>query len=166
LAEDRCWIDRTHPAPDYLFRGVFGEAFIEAVTANPNDKVGEPGYPDAANELANYQKNYLPIKFAGPLTRKLEKRYWDEPYIANRPIILAIADFHQRNSMGRSQNALLSYLYGQQFDMRRDEAGRLRVTTQPITEHVWNAKSVPSGFFSLPNAENISAVMSTGRNRS
>lgn len=161
LAEDRCVIDRTHPAPDYLYTGIFGEAFLEAVTVNPNE-AGEPGYPQDGEALQDYKRNYLPIKFSGPLTSKLNKRYWEKPYINNRPIILAIADFHQPSSMGRSQDALLSYLYGQRFERQYDDKGRLTIHTEPLTGHEWHGKKVPSGFFNLPDAENISAIISTG----
>ena len=87
LAEERCSFDRTHPAPDYLVSGLFGETFIEAVTVNPNDIAGEAGYPADGIALEAYLRNYLPIKFHGALTKKLERRYWVEPHINQRPII-------------------------------------------------------------------------------
>lgn len=162
LAEDRCLIDRTYPAPDYLFTGVFGQGFIEAVTVNPNESVGEAGYPNDPTALGAYLKDYLPVKFAGPLTNKLQRAYWQEPHINQRPIILAIADFHCQNSMARSQDSLLAYLYGRWFTRRYDRAGRLSLTSRPIIEHVWGTKHIPSGFFNLPNAEHVAAVISTG----
>lgn len=161
LAEERCVIDRTHPAPDFLFTAVFGECFLEAVTANPSG-TGEDCYPEEPAVLADYHRNYLPTKFSGPLVTKLGKRYWDKPYIADRPIIFAIADFHCPDSMGRSQNSLVDYLYGQRFERVYDGLGRLRISSQPVSEHIWRGKIVPSGFFALPDAENISAVISTG----
>ncbi len=161
LAEERCEIDRSHPAPDYLFTAVFGECFLEAVTANPSG-AGETGYPTAPNKLYEYMHNYLPMKFSGPLVSKLGKHYWEKPYIRDRPIILAIADYHLPDSMQRSQDALLEYLYGQRFEREYDKAGRLSIKAQPLAEHVWFGKRVPSGFFQLSGAEHISAVISTG----
>jgi len=161
LAEERCVIDRSHPAPDFLFTAVFGECFLEAVTSNPSE-TGESCYPQEPTALIDYLRNYLPTKFSGPLVSKLGKRHWDKPYIANRPIILAIADFHCPYSMGRSQDSLLDYLYGQRFERNYDHAGRLHMSSQPLSEHIWKGKTVPSGFFALPDAENISAVISTG----
>lgn len=112
--------------------------------------------------LADYHRNYLPTKFSGPLVTKLGKRYWDKLYIADRPIIFAIADFHCPDSMGRSQNSLADYLYGQRCERVYDGLGRLRISSQPVSEHIWRGKIVPSGFFALPDAENISAVISNG----
>lgn len=162
LAEERCSIDRTYPAPDYLLSGIFGDAFIEAVTVNPNEQRGETGYPEEPGELADYLKNYLPIKFAGPLLRKLARQYWNEPHIGDRPLIFAIADYHWPNSMRRSQRSLCSYLYGYWFDESPSAASLLVQSQQRITEHVWGTKRVPSGFFNLPGTEHISAVISTG----
>jgi hypothetical protein len=104
---------------------------------------------------------YLPIKFAGPLTNKLSRKYWEQPHIAGQPIVLAIADFHYPMSMTWSQTALVMYLYGRQFKWKHDDHSKLVVTSEPIAEHVWGAKSVPSGFYSLPDAEHISAVISS-----
>lgn len=160
LAEDRCAIDRTYPAPDYLLRGIFGDAFIEAVTVNPAD-AGEVGYPQDPALLADYLDNYIPIKFAGPLVRKLQRRYWEDPHIGDRPIILAIADYHCPASMRRSQRSLCSYLYGHSFDWTSFDSRLLLQPENEVKEHVWGNKRVPSGFFALPGAENISAVIST-----
>jgi hypothetical protein len=161
LAEDRCVIDRTHPAPDYLLSGIFGDAFIEAVTVNPAD-AGEVGYPQDTVSLTDYLDNYIPIKFAGPLVRKLQRRYWEEPHIGGRPIILAIADYHCIGSMRRSQRSLCSYLYGHSFDANSFDSRLLLKPVKDVAEHVWGNKRVSSGFFALPGAENISAVISTG----
>ncbi|MEO8592905.1 MAG: hypothetical protein ABI759_06275 [Candidatus Solibacter sp.] len=161
LAEDRCTIDRTYPAPDYLLKGMFGDAFIEAVTVNPSE-AGEVGYPHGTAALANYLDSYVPVKFAGPLVRKLQRRYWEEPHIGDRPIILAIADYHCADSMRRSQRSLCSYLYGQSFDATAFDSRLLLRPEYEVKEHRWGSKRVPSGFFALPGAENISAVISTG----
>lgn len=56
-------------------------------------------------------------------------------------------------------SALATYLYGSTQEARRDSTGLLRVTPRRITEHKWGQKTVPSGFFSLPGAEHVSAVI-------
>ncbi|HWY52826.1 MAG TPA: hypothetical protein VNZ03_00080 [Terriglobales bacterium] len=61
----------------------------------------------------------------------------------------------------QSQTALTTYLYGRRFDSGRDFRGNLIVTSVPVTEHVWGQKIVPSGFFNLPGAEHVSAVISS-----
>jgi hypothetical protein len=164
LGERRFYIDRDHPAPDYSCRGLGGEFFIEAVTANASMKDGinvENGRPMTSPEFEQYMEQYLPLKFSGPLTQKLKRRYWEEPHIGDRPIILAIADFHFPDSQKWSQSALARYLYGLAHQLERDADGHLLITWIPIREHVLGTKRVQSGFFQLPDAEHISAVMST-----
>ena len=40
-----------------------------------------------------------------------------------------------------------------------DDDGNLVVTPRRVVSHKWGAKEIPSGFFFLPGAENISAVL-------
>lgn len=163
LSESRHAVNREHPAPDFLCSGIFGQFFIEAVTANPTMRSGRNVEPAiGTDEQRNqYMLNYLPIKFAGPLTDKLKKKYWEKPHINANPIVFAIADFHRPLAMVHSQTALRTYLYGRRFDAVQDRRGNLIPTSAPVTEHAWGQKRVPSGFFNLPDAENISAVISS-----
>jgi hypothetical protein len=50
-------------------------------------------------------------------------------------------------------------LYGRKFTSLYDGEGRLHVRSARIQEHRWGNKSVRSGFFYLPGAEWISAVL-------
>jgi hypothetical protein len=163
LAELRYSVDRSHPAPDFLCSGLLGQFFIEAVTVNPtvvNGRNMETGLPREPDERQRYMKHYLPIKFGSPLTSKLNRRYWELSHITGQPIVLAIQDFHYPMSMTWSETALVTYLYGYEFKWRHNEAGKLIITPERITEHVWGDKKIPSGFFYLQNAEHISAVIS------
>jgi hypothetical protein len=163
LAESRHSVNRDYPAPDFLCSGLLGQFFIEAVTTNPTMRNGRNVEPVVRNddELNQFLLNYLPIKFAGPLTAKLGKKYWEKAHIRGNPIVFAIADFHRPLSVMQSQTALTTYLYGRRFDSGRDFRGNLIVTSFPVTEHVWGRKIVPSGFFNLPGAEHVSAVISS-----
>jgi hypothetical protein len=164
LAESRHTVNRDYPAPDFLCAGLFGQFFIEAVTVNPTMRNGrnvEAAIPEDDEELNRFMLNYLPIKFAGPLTSKLGKRYWEKNHIGGNPIVFAIADFHRPLSVTSSQTALMTYLYGRRHESYRDFRGNLIETSVPVVEHVSGKKTVPSGFFNLPNAEHISAVISS-----
>ena len=163
LAELRHTVNRDHQAPDFLCGGIFGQFFIEAVTANPTMRGGKVVETRirTEEERTQYMLNYLPLKFAGPLTAKLKKRYWEKPHINGNPIVLAIADFHRPFAMVHSQTALTTYLYGRRSVAVRDFRGNLIHASVPVAEHEWGKKTVPSGFFYLPDAENISAVVSS-----
>jgi hypothetical protein len=163
LAELRFGVDRNHPAPDFLCWGLLGRFFIEAVTVNPtivNGQNMETGRPDDPVELDRYMKHYLPIKFGGPLTSKLNRRYWELPHVGQQPIVIAIQDFHYPQSMTWSETSLVTYLYGYDFKWHHDDTGNLVITPERMLEHAWGQKRIPSGFFHLPGAEHISAVIS------
>lgn len=163
LAELRYSIDRAQPAPDFLCSGLLGEFFVEAVTVNPtiiNGRNVETGPPDNPAERERYMEEYVPIKYGSPLYSKLNRCYWELPHINGKPIVLAIQDFHYRASMTWSESALIRYLYGREFAATHNDTGELVITSQTITQHCWGQKIIPSGFFYLPGAEHISAVIS------
>ena len=50
-------------------------------------------------EMTAFLREYMPMKFGGPLTAKLNTRfdgkgYWDLPHTSGVPLVIAIADFH------------------------------------------------------------------------
>ncbi len=51
------------------------------------------------------------------------------------------------------------YVFGYDHEWHRDEQGGLVITPQKITNHKWNDKEIPSGFFDLLGSENVSAVL-------
>ncbi|WP_425258145.1 hypothetical protein ACPOLB_21800 [Rubrivivax sp. RP6-9] len=101
----------------------------------------------------------MPIRYAGPLTAKLGKKYWEKENVKGLPLAFAIQDFHAPNSMVTSRTALPVYLYGVVWDWAKDADGKLVITPKKVERHVWGQKTVQSGFFSLPGTENISAVI-------
>jgi hypothetical protein len=162
LTEANLAIDRPKPAPDFVARGLLGEFAIEATTVNLTLNKGAPApsvRPTAGHNDEGYRLNYLPIKYAGPLTTKLKKRYWESPGAAGLPLVFAIQDFHDTLSMTYSGSTLSTYLYGWRHEPRRDEDGRLVINPIRVSEHRWGSKVVPSGFFYQPDAEHISAVI-------
>lgn len=158
--------DRDKPVPDYSLRGLRGKFFVEAVTVNPTiDKATgknlETGLPVDEKLKAEYLKNYIPIKYGSPLATKLSKKYWEHNHVAGNPLVLAIQDCHYPNSTVWSERELPSYLYGQTFSKFLDHAGAEVRRPVKITEHKWLTKVIPSGYFLQPDAENISAVLTS-----
>ena len=82
-------ISRIHAIPDFCCESPFGAFNVEAVTVNPTrDKLGQVVSPPAVDteEQANaYLKNYMPMKFAGSLTGKSNKEYWEKEHVAELP---------------------------------------------------------------------------------
>lgn len=169
LLEDGLYVERPDPAPDFSVRNGRKTVFIEAVTVNPTagDAVVHPtvGKPILRNpeEVTELLKGKMPIKFGSALFSKLNRKtpYWALPEVANHPLVFAIADFHEPQSMTWSSSALFQYLYGVNHDFFHDENGQLVISTLNVETHEYEGKKIPSGFFFLPNAENVSAVLFT-----
>jgi hypothetical protein len=110
-------------------------------------------------EVRAFQREYMPVKFGSALTSKLAKHYWERPNAAGKPLLFAIQDFSAPLSMLITRSALPVYLYGYDHDWAHDESGKLHITPRKISEHRWGGKVIPSGFFDLPGAEHVSAVI-------
>jgi hypothetical protein len=164
LTELKIMFDRSYNAPDYLCDFFGYEFFVEATTVNPTTRNGVVVEPDPASmgkeQLKSYFMDYMPIKWGSALWSKLNKRYWELPHVAGKPIVLAVQDFHIPHSMSFSSGTLMPYLYGQKFTALYDLNGNLVVSSQERAEHSWEGKTIPSGFFKQPDAEHISAVIS------
>lgn len=162
LTEAGLDIQRPNPAPDFVANGLAGRFAIEATSINPPQHQGMPlpsAKPVPGADTRDYYENYLPIRYGGPLTAKLAKRYWASPASSNVPLVFAIQDFHDTMSMVYSGQALATYLYGRRFAGSRDSKGNLVITPTMVTDHVWESKTVPSGFFTLADSENVAAVI-------
>lgn len=162
LVENSFVVRHEGAAPDYLAEDGGGEIAIEVTTVNPtfgpDGLVVPPPEPQSIVEIAPYLKEYMPIKFAGPLTAKLKRRYWELPHVTDKPLLFAIQDFHAPASMTRARTGLGIYLYGYDHDWHHDD-GRLIIEPRRVTEHRWGDKVVPSDYFSQEGAEHVSAVL-------
>jgi hypothetical protein len=152
-------VPKKEAVPDFTCFGLDGELCIEATTVNPTvggGKMENAPPTGTPQEIAQFNRHYMPIKYAGPLTKKLAKKYWDKEHVKGKPLLFAIQDFHAPMSLLLSRSALPTYLYGMEYESSRDEGGRLVITPRPVTEHRWGNKTVP---FALKGAEHVSAVI-------
>lgn len=167
--------DITQPeAPDFLCRAPGAEFTVEAttVTASTSGALATHPDPETPEEMRAFLADYMPMKFGSSLTSKLNKKnadgqsYWERSATAGKPFVIAIADFHksggtsssESGSMTYTQSAIWSYLYGSRVDW--EMVGNTLVTRAvPVESFKYNGKVVPSGFFDLPGAENVSAVL-------
>ena len=110
-------------------------------------------------EINRQMEDVYPIRLGSALYSKLQKQYWKLPHVDGLPLVFAIQDFHEPQSLGASGASLWQYLYGIRARWYFDDAGELRIEEYPVNEHREEEKVVPSGFFSLPGAEHVSAVL-------
>ena len=159
-------------APDFHCTGSGIDFCIEATTAAPSDAgaLAEHPMPKTIEETAKFLDDYMPMKYGSTLFSKLEKtdknglHYWEKDVSKDKPFVLAIADFHKPNqndelgSMVYTQSALWQYLYGSRVYWEFVD-DKLVIHPQKLEKHTYGEKEIPSGFFDLPNAENVSAVI-------
>lgn len=159
-------------APDFKCSAP-GIAFtVEATTVAPSTSgpLAQHPEPRTPEEIERFLRDYMPIKYGSSLTNKLNRRsaqgraYWEEEEAAGLPFVIAVADFHkpagedQLGSMTFTQSAIWPYLYGRAVEWRHVD-GKLETRTRKIDSHSYDGKVVESGFFNLPGAENVSAVL-------
>ncbi|MDM8011944.1 MAG: hypothetical protein QUV08_13370 [Parasphingorhabdus sp.] len=159
-------------APDFKVSAPWGEFSVEATTVAPSQSGVMADHPNPASEaeIAEFLHGYMPIKYGSSLTGKLnrvsaaERRYWEEPEVEGLPFVLAVADFHKPaelgapGSMTMSQSAIWPYLYGRTFHGEMVD-GKLQTSSTKIESHTYKNKTIESGFFELPDSENVSAVI-------
>jgi hypothetical protein len=159
-------VDRRHSRPDFIIANGGVRAAVEVTTSNrPRAFDLDQIMKDVESLTPEVERNIieheLPIRLGGPLLDKLKMRYWELPHCSGLPLVIAIEAFHSTTSLLFTSSALSDYLYGLRHHSRHDDEGNLIVSSTPIEKHVLGPKTVPSGFFDLPEAENISAVIFT-----
>lgn len=164
LNEEQLFIDRTHNRPDFVVTKYAETVAIEAtiVGRRKDNPVSffktEPKllHPE---EIRERQAHEIPIRFGSPLFSKLKKEYWKLEHVKGKPLVLAIADFHDDQSMLWTSTALINYLFGVRHDHHFDADGKLVIEPIQLDKHELDGKVIPSGFFFQPDAENVSAIM-------
>lgn len=148
--------------PDFLAHSIFGSVAVEAATVGPTKdgkKIIPPPPIDTEEDRLRYLHDYMPIKFGSVLYSKMKKKYWDSEQVANVPFLIAIHDFSSPQSMVHTRSALERYVFGYEHKFEKDEAGVLRILPKKIAEHTWGKKVIPSGFFNLPDSENVAGIV-------
>lgn len=152
-------VSQDYQSPDYQIRNRVGEAFVEAVTANPTARYNHvSSQPVLAPEnTADRQLGSAAVRYAKTLYSKLQKNYHEMPHVRGKPFSIAIADFHAPSSMVWSREALPCYLYGfrTQLIEHDGEAAAILVAA----ERLLAKEEIPAGLFRDPKSRYLSAVI-------
>lgn len=153
-------INRDFDRPDFIIGKDGIDVAIEATTANFSTKLGNRKFEELSpSERIDYLNNELPIRFGSSLFTKLQKHYWELEQCKNKPLVIAIEAFFNEESLLFSSSSLQQYLYGIKQYPTWDKNSNLIINNEHINEHVYKDKNIPSGFFYLPETENISAIL-------
>lgn len=162
LTEELFELSRTHSSPDFMISKGEDEIAVEAVIVNRKPEnaplINKPF--KSKEETREINKNEMPLRFSSSLDSKLKKEYWNLPHVKGKPLIIAIADFHEDFSMTWSFSALLELLYGYKHSYYYDEKGTLVISPIKVEDYTKaSGAKVSSGFFFREKAEYISAVI-------
>jgi hypothetical protein len=157
-------IDRTAVRPDFMVsKDAKVVAAVEAVTSHATEgQLTDVSLlalrREATDDVLDKCANDFPIRIGRALNNKLKKRYWSLPPCADVPLVLAIGPFHEPGSGTYIDESLARYLYGVDRAAQKTAGGWVR-SQRPVGQHEYAGRSIQSGFFSYPEAENVSAVL-------
>lgn len=154
-------VDRPHARPDFRFVRDLRSVWMEAVIASAGD--GDRAFnangmgEEEAHRLRSF--HFVPIRLGSPLFSKLKKAYWELPWVAQQPLVIAIADFHDPDPYRDGSHLLGQYLYGSTEAILSDRDQDLQRALDPLGPHRIGNKEIPTNFFGQAGSENISAVL-------
>ena len=153
-------VTQPHEAPDFRIENRFGgEAWVEAVTANPavlyNHVNAPPSEPPHMSEDLFFGPAAL--RFARTLGNKIGRCYDRLPHVVGKPFMIAIADFQAPASMIWSREGLIGYLYGLGAKVVEVD-GRRRAVSVPAP-HRLGASTFRPGLFANEQHAELSAVI-------
>ncbi|WP_105436234.1 hypothetical protein [Neorhizobium tomejilense] len=153
-------VEQPFESPDFRIenrRG--GEAWVEAVTANPSvpyNHVNAP-FADIPNDREEIFFGAAALRFAKTIGNKLDRQYHQLPHVAGKPFILAVADFHASGSMMWSREGLIGYLQGSGASVAEVD-GRLQAVPM-LAETLLGPTQFPAGLFANDRHAELSAVI-------
>ena len=114
-------VEQPFESPDFRIENrLGGEAWVEAVTANPAvpyNHVNAP-FADMPTDHEELFFGAAALRFAKTIGNKLARRYDHLPHVVGKSFMLAVADFQASGSMLWSREGLIGYLHGAGRDGR------------------------------------------------
>lgn len=165
LTEEGFLFDRSKFRPDFVVNKDSVEIGIEAVIVarpknNPPSTDPSTLFRITPEEVEKENSNDMPLRFGSALYSKMTKKYWEDVHLKDKPLILAIADFHADQSMLWSFPALLGYLYGYDYPYSFNENNEIVITPKKIEPYRKpSGELIDSGFFFTQDSENVSAIL-------
>jgi hypothetical protein len=169
LSEEGFTFDFSHDRPDFIVSKNNVIVCIEATTANatagqstslpPEERA--KWFEDEAKlraAISDLEDAFI-VKLGSALYSKMQHQYWNLDWVRNKPFVIALEPFHHDLAQSISEHRLLNYLYGYEYFPIFNDHGGFEIGQRPLQTHQYGSKTIPSGFFSLPNSEHVSAVI-------
>lgn len=155
-------VEQPFESPDFRIENrLGGEAWVEAVTANPPvpyNHVNAP-FADVPTDPEEIFFGAAALRFAKTIGNKLARRYDQLPHVVQKPFILAVADFQASGSMLWSREGLIGYLQG--FGATTAEVDGQMQAVPMLADHLLGPARFPAGLFSNAQHSELSAVIFT-----
>lgn len=153
-------VSQDYTSPDFLIKRQEDCAWVEAVTANPEDPYDHvhkepPSF--APEDTMERQLGQAAFRYAKTLRSKLGRNYQDMDHVTGKPFAIAIADFHAPSSMVWSREALPCYLYGTAGQIVEREGKE--IPTELSVNRLMVDGDIPAGLFRNPELKHLSAVI-------
>ncbi|MGV2981965.1 hypothetical protein ACERNI_17490 [Camelimonas sp. ID_303_24] len=153
-------VEQPFESPDFRIENrLGGEAWVEAVTANPPVPYNHVNAPraDVPTDREEIFFGAAALRFAKTIGNKLARRYDQLPHVVGKPFILAVADFQASGSMNWSREGLIGYLHGMGATVAEVD-GQARAVPMPA-EHLLGPARFPAGLFTNDQHAELSAVI-------
>ncbi|MBB4120735.1 hypothetical protein [Martelella radicis] len=155
-------VEQPFESPDFRIENPLGgEAWVEAVTANPPvpyNHVNAP-FADMPTDREEIFFGAAALRFAKTIGNKLARRYDQLPHVFGKPFILAVADFQASGSMLWSREGLIGYLHG--LSATAEEIGGQMQAVPMPAKHLLGSARFPAGLFANDQHSELSAVIFT-----
>lgn len=153
-------VTQPHDSPDFHIENRSGgEAWVEAVTANPSIAYSHlnapPVDPPSGREEVFF--GAAALRFAKTIGNKLDKQYDQLPHVSGKSFVLALADFQAPASMTWSREGLIGYLYGEGAE-EIEVDGRTVAIMMP-RKQLLGPSQFPAGLFADARHSELSAVI-------
>ncbi|MBG1233962.1 hypothetical protein [Aestuariivirga litoralis] len=162
LREQGLLVEQPVESPDFRIQNKRGgEAWIEAVTANPPADYNHMNAPIADMPTEKEEVFFGPaaLRFAKTIGNKLERNYDQMDHVKGKPFVLAIADFHAGGSMIWSREGLTGYLLGAGATVA-EVNGKPQAVPLPA-EFLLGPAKFPAGLFRDDKHAGLAAVVFT-----
>jgi hypothetical protein len=153
-------VTQPHESPDFRIENTLGgEAWVEAVTANPPVAYNHVNAPHSVAPSSREELFFGPaaLRFAKTLGNKLGRHYDRLPHVTGKPFMIGIADFQAPASMMWSREGLIGYLYGQGAEVA-EVNGRQQAMPMPASQ-LLGPSAFPAGLFADDRHAELSAVI-------
>jgi hypothetical protein len=153
-------VTQDFPSPDFhICNRSGGEAWVEAVTANP--PVPYDHFNAAPAPEPETQRDRLvgiaAVRFAKTIRSKLDKRYDLLSHVVGKPFAIAMADFQSSGSMTWSRGALPTYIYGIEAQVVERDGDRSAVGVE--IDFLDGEQRIPAGLFRSDEHAELSAIL-------